>query len=351
MFGLTRARIPSPPSSITAEVGPSWATVPLTWAIIRLSWNGPVRTDGPVGPALTAWLRTAGLRTAESGPGREPPSAAAPRGRRAVAARCRRRSAGPSRSGRWCRPARRGRWPGPGRRPRPPVSAERRARRMRVTIAVTCALSARPEPVIAALTSLGVCRATGIPRRAATSIATPAAWAVPITVCTLCWANTRSTATISGRCSASQLSSSSSSRRNRMGVSRSDGVRTTSTPISWGGRPGRPSTTPRPHRVRPGSTPSTRTPSPPTVLPLQGPTEQMFVTLEPAADTPRLRHAASGIGGRPARRPGSAARPSGGAQRRGPAAGFSGRRTRARPRWRRSWRTRSGRRRSPRARR
>ena len=66
-------------------------------------------------------------------------------------------------------------------------------------MAPTWSLSARPEPVIAALTSLGVCSATGIPRRAATSIATPAAWAVPITVCTLCWAKTRSTATASGR--------------------------------------------------------------------------------------------------------------------------------------------------------
>jgi len=34
---------------------------------------------------------------------------------------------------------------------------------------------------------------------AATSIATPAACAVPITVCTLCWANTRSMATAVGR--------------------------------------------------------------------------------------------------------------------------------------------------------
>ena len=33
-----------------------------------------------------------------------------------------------------------------------------------MTIAVTCCLSARPLPVTAALTSLGVCRATGMPR-------------------------------------------------------------------------------------------------------------------------------------------------------------------------------------------
>lgn len=48
--------------------------------------------------------------------------------------------------------------------------ASRRSRR--VTIAPTWALSARPWPVTAALTSLGVCRATGMPRRAAQSMAT-----------------------------------------------------------------------------------------------------------------------------------------------------------------------------------
>ena len=37
------------------------------------------------------------------------------------------------------------------------------SRRMRVTIAPTCALSARPLPDTAALTSLGVCSATGMP--------------------------------------------------------------------------------------------------------------------------------------------------------------------------------------------
>ena len=67
-----------------------------------------------------------------------------------------------------------------------------------MTIAVTWALSARPLPVTAALTSLGVCSATGRPRRAAQTIATAPACAVPITVRTLCWLNTRSTATASG---------------------------------------------------------------------------------------------------------------------------------------------------------
>src|SRR5699024_8810213 len=45
--------------------------------------------------------------------------------------------------------------------------------RIRVTMVVTCFLSARPEPVIAALTSEGVCMATGSPRRAASPIVSP----------------------------------------------------------------------------------------------------------------------------------------------------------------------------------
>ena len=58
--------------------------------------------------------------------------------------------------------------------------------RMRVTIAVTCALSALPLPVTAAFTSLGVWNTTGMPRRAAASATTPPACAVPIAVLTLC---------------------------------------------------------------------------------------------------------------------------------------------------------------------
>ena len=72
------------------------------------------------------------------------------------------------------------------------------SRSSRVTMAATCALSARPLPETAALTSLGVCSMTGMPNRAAHTIATAPAWAVPMTVRTLCWLNTRSTATASG---------------------------------------------------------------------------------------------------------------------------------------------------------
>ena len=69
---------------------------------------------------------------------------------------------------------------------------------MRVTIAPTWALSARPLPDTAALTSLGVCSAIGRPRRAAATSAMPLAWAVPMMVLESERANTRSTATASG---------------------------------------------------------------------------------------------------------------------------------------------------------
>ncbi len=72
-------------------------------------------------------------------------------------------------------------------------------RRIRATMAATCALSARPLPETAAFTSLGVWSATGSPRRAATTIAIPLACAVPMIVLTSERAKTRSIATASGR--------------------------------------------------------------------------------------------------------------------------------------------------------
>src|SRR5690606_40090553 len=60
-------------------------------------------------------------------------------------------------------------------------------RSSRVTIAVTWALSAWPDPVTAALPSLGVYVVTGRPARAPARTATAPACAVPITVRTLCW--------------------------------------------------------------------------------------------------------------------------------------------------------------------
>ena len=90
-------------------------------------------------------------------------------------------------------------------------------------MAVTCALSARPDPVTAALTSLGVWKVTGSPRRAAASATTPPACAVPIAVRTLYWLNTRSTATTSGRCRSSHSSTASATREQpggQLGVGR-----------------------------------------------------------------------------------------------------------------------------------
>src|SRR6476659_2934769 len=132
------------------------------------------------------------------------------------------------------------------------------SRRIRVTIAPTWALSARPLPETAALTSLGVCRATGRPRRAAATIAMPLAWAVPITVLTSERAKTRSTATASGAYSSSQASMPFSMVTSRWATGRSAEVRRTLTSTSVSGRPTWPSTTPMPQRVRPGSIPSTR---------------------------------------------------------------------------------------------
>ena len=81
-------------------------------------------------------------------------------------------------------------------------------RRMRVTIAVTWALSARPEPVTAALTEVGVCSATGSPRRAAASSGMAEACMVCMTLATLTSAKTCSTAIASGWNRSSQASSS-----------------------------------------------------------------------------------------------------------------------------------------------
>ena len=157
------------------------------------------------------------------------------------------------------RRARYDRWPARAHRRRRPGAAGRVTRSSRVTIAVTWSLPARPLPVTAALTSLGVCRATGSPRRAAQTIATAPACAVPITVRTFCWLNTRSTATASGRHASSQASISVSIASSRAAMSSSADVLMTPTRTRVSARPGAPSTTPTPHLVSPGSTPSTRT--------------------------------------------------------------------------------------------
>ena len=69
--------------------------------------------------------------------------------------------------------ARCGTSPARARRPHRPATGRSVSPRRRITIAVTWALSARPLPVTAALTSLGVCSATGMPRRAAATTAMP----------------------------------------------------------------------------------------------------------------------------------------------------------------------------------
>ena len=106
------------------------------------------------------------------------------------------------------------------------------SRRMRVTMAPTWALSARPLPDTAALTSLGVCSAIGSPRRAATTIAMPLAWAVPMIVLESERAKTRSIATASGWCSSSQASMPRSMWTRRWETCSSAEVRSTLTSTS-----------------------------------------------------------------------------------------------------------------------
>ena len=85
------------------------------------------------------------------------------------------------------------------------------------------------------------------------------ACAVPMIVLTSPRAKTRSTAMASGEYRSTHSSSSVCRARRRCGIVSSRGVRITPTAIMRSGTPTPPSTTPRPHRVRPGSTPKTRT--------------------------------------------------------------------------------------------
>ena len=75
-------------------------------------------------------------------------------------------------------------------------------------MAVTWALSARPEPVTAALTEVGVCSCDRQAARAAASIGTAEACMVCMTLATLTSAKTCSTAIASGWNRSSQASSS-----------------------------------------------------------------------------------------------------------------------------------------------
>src|SRR5690625_661866 len=129
---------------------------------------------------------------------------------------------------------------------------------MRRTISWTWSFSARPDPVTAALTSLGVCMPSGRPARAAATMASPATCAVPMTERTLCWANTRSTATASTSWVTIHSSMPAEMVSRRCWTGMSGGVRRTPTATAGSSRRGPESTTPSPQRVRPGSTPRTR---------------------------------------------------------------------------------------------
>ena len=145
--------------------------------------------------------------------------------------RGRRRSSGgrhgDARAGAAPRRARSGRWRSRPRRRRRPARGGPGSRSSRVTIAVTCALSARPLPVTAALTSVGVCRATGMPRWPAMSRPMAAACAVPIAVRTLCWLKTRSMAIASGANSSTSATRPAWTAARRCSMGRSGSVRMT----------------------------------------------------------------------------------------------------------------------------
>ena len=174
------------------------------------------------------------------------------------------RSPAPRRSGPGLPRARRGRWPGRARRRRRPGGGGASSRRMRVTMAVTWALSARPLPVTAAFISLGVCRATGTPApgrrddRDRTGLGGAHHGAdVVLAEDPLDGDGVRLVLGDPGRRPPPRWRAAA--RRCR----RPARCRTTPTATRVSGRPAAPSTTPSPQRVRPGSTPSTRTVVPP----------------------------------------------------------------------------------------
>ena len=140
-----------------------------------------------------------------------------------------------------------------------------RARRLgqpssRVTIAPTWALSARPDPVTAALTSLGRVQRDGHAGPGRGQDRQPGHLRgahdgahVVLAEHPLDRDDVRARARRSRRRTRRRWAT------RRAPIAASAGVRTTSTCTRLSGRPGAPSTTPRPHRVSPGSTPSTRT--------------------------------------------------------------------------------------------
>ena len=154
-----------------------------------------------------------------------------------------------------------------------------------MTISVTCALSARPLPVTAALTSLGVWKCTSMSRRAAASAITPPAWAVPIAGRRVLVSEHPLDRDDVGQVGVHPVFDgvADGEQSLRRGAA-SAGVRTTSTSRAMTWRPWPLSMTDSPHRVRPGSTPITRTPTPSS--------EHLFESLAAAADESGQGHAA-----------------------------------------------------------
>jgi len=95
-----------------------------------------------------------------------------------------------------------------------------------------------------------------MPRRAATTSATPLAWPTDMAVRALFWNSTRSTATAEGPSSRTRPSSSSASSARRWASGSWGEVRTTPYATARGLAPP-PVTAPYPQRETPGSIPST----------------------------------------------------------------------------------------------
>src|SRR5690606_19053158 len=188
---------PTPPTSTTAWSSPTDNTVPRTEEIIYFTPSARARCRAASRSRALCCLATCAARRSTS-------ASRARIGSRhkwqIASARASAASAGVGRSG----------------------SASSRA-----TIVITWALSARPAPVTAAFTSLGVWNPTGRPRRAAHNATTPLACAAPLTVRTSCWLKTRSTTTEPRWCSASATSTASATASSRDDSSAPAGVRTT----------------------------------------------------------------------------------------------------------------------------
>ncbi len=142
--------------------------------------------------------------------------------------------------------------------PHRPVGATRTDRVGPAPSSAPAPCPAPPHPATASFTWLGVYWTTSQPASDASARANPLAWPTLIAVRTLTWKNTCSTATTSGANSATSAVNSVRSAPRRCGNGSVRGVVMTPREMATALPRPRPSTTANPHRVSPGSMPSTR---------------------------------------------------------------------------------------------